>query len=627
MSKAVKMAAVIGVAVLANLGAAGGQAPPAPANQLPWVDKLDIGTTSFLYRQSWEDTKPRLKGTTALAVIEDPAVQAFFAEVQRLVQRGDPPGAVLQFMLSCFRQELVVAAGPAAAADDMAGGEDPGPQRVLIARFGPAGKAEFTKQYEAAAKVMSDPATDQKVQVGKIAFQPARHGGHAFAFQDDSFYWLVPSKGKSPSPLEAEGAKHLADSPMFKTVTSALCSRQKDKPVALFYHDLRPTWKRLAKKEASGWDQLSWRCVEAVGGATFVEGKGYCNRYYWQVGPKRTGLLKHTLKGRVNAEWLKRVPADATGFVTGMWDPTSVVLSIVGLVGGGHAMDDLPETLKEGGQLSNLLRAIGPRYLAYRQPGRYGSFVMGDMIPLNGTVAVAEVPDPAALNTALGAIFDGKGGTSGIALQTKKVMGHTVRSINLMYLTLYLAELDHEVLLTSSAQLLKDAMENWDKPAPAIVDTEAYKAARAKSLPDACFMLYIAPGGLARGYMNQYVPIAQQGLALMEGMSRGFGAEKVDPAAKEAPGFDPLALPRGSDIARHITEGTILTAWDDGQAVIFEGYAPVLCLPYYWVSAYSLGKLSPGSFTDMMQVFQYIAKPVVAGEGGKGSPQVEHRLE
>jgi hypothetical protein len=204
-------------------------------------------------------------------------------------------------------------------------------------------------------------------------------------------------------------------------------------------------------------------------------------------------------------------------------------------------------------------------------------------------------------------------------------MGHTVRSINLMYLTLFLAELDHQVLVTSSAQLLKDALENWDKPAPSIVDTDAFKAAKAKSLPDACFMLYIAPGGLARGYMNQYVPVAQQGLAMLQGMGRMFGAEKADPAGKEAPGFDPLALPRGSEIARHITEGTILTAWDDGQGVIFEGYAPVLCVPYYWVSAYSLGKLGPGGFMEMTQVLQYIATPVTAGEGGAASPPGQHR--
>jgi hypothetical protein len=170
-------------------------------------------------------------------------------------------------------------------------------------------------------------------------------------------------------------------------------------------------------------------------------------------------------------------------------------------------------------------------------------------------------------------------------------------------------------------------LENWDKPAPSIVDMEAFKAAKAKSLPDACFMLYIAPGGLARGYINQYIPVAQQGLGLLEGMSRAFGATKADPAAKEAPGFDPLALPRGSEIARHITEGTILTAWDDGQAVIFEGYAPVLCVPYYWVSAYSLGKLSPGGFMEMMQVLQYIAKPVVMGEGGQANPQGQYKSE
>ena len=46
-------------------------------------------------------------------------------------------------------QELVVAAGPKAEAGEgpAAGAEDAGPQRVLIARVGPAAKAEFAKQY------------------------------------------------------------------------------------------------------------------------------------------------------------------------------------------------------------------------------------------------------------------------------------------------------------------------------------------------------------------------------------------------------------------------------------------------------------------------------------------------
>jgi hypothetical protein len=70
----------------------------------------------------------------------------------------------------------------------------------------------------------------------------------------------------------------------------------------------------------------------------------------------------------------------------------------------------------------------------------------------------------------------------------------------------------------------------------------------------------------------------------MEGGSAAEG-DKASPA--------PLVAPRGSDIAKHAPEATILSAHDDGEGVLFDGRAPVLCTPYYYSYFYSLSHFGP----------------------------------
>ena len=60
------------------------------------------------------------------------------------------------------------------------------------------------------------------------------------------------------------------------------------------------------------------------------------------------------------------------------------------------------------------------------------------------------------------------------------------------------------------------------------------------------------------------------------------------------PRFDPMSLPRGRDIARHVTKATILSARDDGEGVLFDGFAPLLSTPYYWAYIHALTRLGPG---------------------------------
>jgi len=62
-----------------------------------------------------------------------------------------------------------------------------------------------------------------------------------------------------------------------------------------------------------------------VAGATFVEKDHYRNRHYWRIGQERYGLFQHSRNARINEAWLKRVPADSSGFTTGVWDAYSLM--------------------------------------------------------------------------------------------------------------------------------------------------------------------------------------------------------------------------------------------------------------------------------------------------------------
>jgi hypothetical protein len=143
------------------------------------------------------------------------------------------------------------------------------------------------------------------------------------------------------------------------------------------------------------------------------------------------------------------------------------------------------------------------------------------------------------------------------------------------------------VLITMNPQLLKDAIEAVERPGPSVIETPAYKEAVRSVPPDACFMLYLPPGGFSRGIYDHYIPMLQQTIALA-GAFQSYGSGPKRPS-----GIDPIVFPRGSDIARHARQATILSAVDDGQGVLFDGTAPILTTPYYWAYVHALSRLMP----------------------------------
>jgi hypothetical protein len=175
-----------------------------------------------------------------------------------------------------------------------------------------------------------------------------------------------------------------------------------------------------------------------------------------------------------------------------------------------------------------------------------------------------------------------------------------------MYFTIYFAVLDNEVLISMHPQLLKDAIEAAERPGPSVMETSAYKEAVRHIPPNACFLLYMPPGGFSRGIYDHYIPMLQQAMALASAF-RGF-----DSGQKPASTLDPIVFPRGSDIARHARQATILSAVDDGQGVLFDGTAPILATPYYWAYVHALNRLIPmeGEYPPLMlAVLPFIGLP------------------
>ena len=120
--------------------------------------------------------------------------------------------------------------------------------------------------------------------------------------------------------------------------------------------------------------------------------------------------------------------------------------------------------------------------------------------------------------------------------------------------------------------------------------------------------MYIAPGGFTRGIYDQYIPLAQQAMSLAQGFS--FFGDRKKPLPAYARGFDPMLLPRGSSLTGGTTEATMITGRDDGQGVLFDGRAPVLCTPYYVPYIHALTQLHPPGQGGIISLSKLLVMPL-----------------
>ncbi len=570
-------------------------ADPLTPVELPGVDRLDDSAVSYLYRMGWTEREKALAGTTSLAVSTDPAVQAVWGDIKRVAARPTAEDRLLNLALHTLTLDTVMAAVPA-------GGERPRYKHVLWATAGtPESAAKLQAAWDAAVPPVPAGAPEP-ARIDGMDVHPYNRwaGGSLYVGVDKGklLYLMTPQEQAPTTAGTGEGK--LADEAQFKTVADKLLEGTSGKPIAFFYHDLRPTWKRRsAGRGAAVWDAMSWRSLDAAAGATFVDPdtKLLRNRQYWKIGEKRTGLFQFTQTGRVSEDWLKRVPADASGFIAGHGDMYSWVLSMACLgmeaVGGGDD-DAFASGAGQMAMLQPVMHNLGPRYLIYRRPRAYGQMPLANALPLSNTVIVVQAGNPGGFVAAVNGLLTGMTGMPAGQPVKHKIAGVSVTAMNLGYFSFYFAELDGALMITTDPQLIKDEVRNWQKPGPSLVDSADYKAAAKFLQKDACFQLYIRPGGLATGYYDTYLPMAQQAMGLMTAM---VGRGQPAPASR---GLDMFLVPRGRDIARHVKHGTIMSAVDDGQGVLFDGRAPVLRSAYYWTYLYELMRLGPGRGMETM---------------------------
>lgn len=652
--------AVWGLAVLAVTSTVWAE-PPAAAtpDTLPGVDRLGGDTTGYVYRMGWDELKASLKGTTALDVIEDPEVRAF-RDAVGAIGGNELEGAGVRFVIKALHKELIMvtvtpqmqrgaAAGapdrrdPSAKSNDadanekdaatseeelQEDGDEPGVSiehlRYAFIRPGASEADAFRTQFDGFTTWAKAWFGDVETQdVGGVSFQRVgtTDDGMYGGFRDGELLWAVGQEAAKLA-VQTKAADPLARSALFRASVEPLLAGQKGKPVALYYYDLRPSWaNRAVGPQATAWDVLSWRSLDAVSGATFVEGKGYRNRHYWKIGDKRRGLFQHSQAIRVAPAWLKRVPADAGSFTYGVMDATSFVASVLTLGAACTGEDVDTQTMVIGAtmQIQPLLQNLGPRYLVYRVPGRYGAFPLTDVLPVNDVVAIVESKDSHAFVKTLDEMLANVGDLTPISYRPHTIAGHDARVLNLVYWTVYVVPMEKQLIVAANPQLLKDALDQLARPGPSIVDTPAFQAVQKYVQKDACFMMYLAPGGFTRGFYDRFIPSLQQLMGMVGAFSRMMDGED-DEDRPFGEGFDAVAFPRGRAITRHVTEATILTARDDGQGVLFDGYAPVVCTPYYWAYLHALTRLQPAGGPGVFHMMYYLStspKPVPPGEPPK----------
>ncbi len=631
-----------------------GQLGEAPAvKTLPGIDHLEQDTTTYLYRMGWPSLKEKLAGTEIRALIEEPEVQALLKEIHRAAERGGQIGPVGSFVLDALQQDLIISAkmpmpakagaannrlantAPAEESEEAQSEEEEaggGSTQVAVIIPHPSSRETIESEWKAALNACK-PALEgiPSVEIDGQTFHlfgDHEEGIHT-QLRDGRIVWAVgpaaARRAAQPPPDQS-----LATSDLFNATVSPLLAGRADGPVAMYYYDLRPVWKRLIStpQAAFAWNRFSWKSIEALAGASFVEDGGYHTLHYWKSMDRgRGGLFARSQESRIDPEWLKRVPADSSGFTTGVWDVQSFVMSFacLGMLMAGQGPEEMSQVAAPMAMVAPLFAQLGPRYLIYRVPDRYGNFPIANAVPLQDAVVITQMgPNfKTTLDQMTRSIPGGMLSFSDIT-----VAGHPVKAINLMYLQIYLAFVDNDkLILTINPQLLKDALEDWKTPGPSIVDTDHFKAAQAKFQQDACFLLYMPPGGFSRGIYDTYIPMLQQVVMLYQGMSQMWGGgQDRKPAPAELRPLDLMLLPRGRTLMKHAHQPTFITGRDDGKGVLFDGWSPTISTPYLWTYVHAAMRLAPEGIGTLELLAHLVASPEM-GEGGDGTEPPPAGLE
>lgn len=555
-------------------------------NQLPQLSRLDPQTTSYVYRIGWKDLLDRLSGTPAGKTILDKHSQDFFGELRKPAGRATIEGAFYSWALDAIQEELVFAGKSEAVF---------GSEKSLhfgLIRPVEAHHARFNELYSRIRGLIerTAPTTQQSFGSSRVTELSANkvllelgYGYNTILERDnDSYYW-ANSQDSLHWGMGDYSSQSLTQSATFSTIASKVVPKnQNSAPIAFYYHDFSPSWRRHRQNIATSqpWSELSWTSLDAMAGATFVEGGRFRNRHYWLVGNNlRRGLFAKTPSARINDEWIKCVPQRASGFITGVWSAQSFI-STLESAARLASNPDQAITLESLAYLpfAKVLKAIGTRYLLYRVPNAYGVSMYNCINPFVNVIVITEISDPTFFREQLGKSL----GESGLPYASRREDGVDIISIWGMA-NVYLAIRGDQLMISFHPQLFEDALDNWLAPKKSIASDERFARARKECPSDACFLMYFPPHGFADGTYDMYIPQLQQYLLLASyfswGEKRGSGSASTS--------VNLLSLPRGNRISQYVEEETILWGRDDGQGIEFDGHAPLLSLAYYWAYFYA----------------------------------------
>lgn len=587
---------------------------------LPHIDRFDQHTTAYLYRAGGETLNQQLTDTLASAAGASPGVQTWFAELDRMGTLDRKGVRLYRFIRQAMSASHVYASR---VADPLDPDDEPhtAPEigRHHIALFTPTANERDSLHAAFRDLKNTSDASEMRDSGGRLmlAYDDWQmHLQHA----NETITWATTRaalEGLELPPLDA-----LAESEHFRTTVAPLLIGQEKLPIALYYYDLRPFWQPLDAETHKLWNDLSWRGIDALAGATFVQDGRFFNRHYWKLGKKRTGLLRKIEKHPLRHDWFRAVPEDASLVASGVWRAGSFMVSLrllnEWLSGSKNVIAanlDLPRRLAP--MLMNV-QSVGSRYLLYRRPTRYtSSFFAPGLLPMNDMVLLVELEDSDYFVESM-TVLPRIPGFQWTPARYHQFAGTRVGCLPFGVFSIYLAAVGDIGIVTTSGQLMKDAIERVraiDKQNEA---SDSGVLAELKHVPkDACFFAYAPPGGLIHDLYESYMSHLVELPNLAHFFSNlPFAVPNEQQTHQQATGsvFDIFAIPRARDLTLDVRRPTTLVARDLGEGILFEGHSDLIATPLLVTHLHAMTRFHSKpvwqSLTDLFNWLQAPAQPL-----------------
>jgi hypothetical protein len=582
---------------------------------LPEIKRIDDQACAYLYRAGGDRLSQQLHNTPAARAGACAEAVAWFAELDRMGTLERPGVRLYRFLRETLRSSQIYAAWV----------DDP---------FEPAQEAATLPQIAGQHVALITPDDPDVLglrialrELGKTtdASEMRDNGDNLTIAYDD---WklhlrkqgdnlLIATTREAIEAVSLPPDQSLAASEFFQSAVTPLLAGQERLPIGLYYYDLRPLWQPLQGDDFKLWNDISWRGIEALSGATFVKDGRFLNRHYWKLGVTRTGLLRKIESHPLRRDWFRAVPEDASLVVSGVWRAGSFLASmqLAGewLMGSENAIASNLNLPRELAPLLMNLQSSGSRYLLYRRSTSYSpSFFMQGISPSANMVMLVELEDPDYFVESLEAL------TRLPSLSLQPAQRHqngqvAVTMVPLAFIPLYATSVGDIGILTTNGQLMKDAIEHVQRVQESENDSATPLIAFIKTVPeDACFVGYSPPGGILRELYEHYAAQVVEAPGIVNWFSTVgsfFGDDSV-----AAPGtgttFDVFAIPRGLSLARHAKRATTMIGRDVEHGILFEGASDLLASPLIITHLHALTRFHPKPIVETLgELYAWMMMP------------------